>query len=84
MEAYRARHNEALTAMAKKHGERVKRTGKAVTLNPMNPYDRRIVHMALQGDRDLKTISRGEGLYKKVVISLAKKKEPKEDAGGPA
>jgi spoIIIJ-associated protein len=84
VEAYRARHNEALTAMAKKHGERVKRTGKAVTLNPMNPYDRRIVHMALQGDRDLKTISRGDGLYKKVVISVAKKKEHKEDAAGPA
>jgi spoIIIJ-associated protein len=84
VEAYRARHNEALTSLAKKHGEKVKRSGKPVTLNPMNPYDRRIVHMALQGDKDLKTISRGEGLYKKVVISLAKKKEHKEDAAGPA
>jgi spoIIIJ-associated protein len=50
----------------------------------MNPYDRRIVHMALQGDKDLKTISRGEGLYKKVVISPIKKKEGREDAAGPA
>jgi spoIIIJ-associated protein len=83
VEAYRARHNEALTLLAQKYGEKVKRSGKPVTLNPMNPYDRRIVHMALQGDRDLKTVSRGEGLYKKVVISPVKKKESKEDAAGP-
>ena len=62
----------------------MRKTGKSITLNPMNPYDRRIVHMALQGDKDLKTISRGEGLYKKVVISPAKKKEFQEDAAGPA
>lgn len=84
VEAYRARHNEALALLAQKYGEKVKRTGKSVTLNPMNPYDRRIVHMALQGDKDLKTISRGEGLYKKVVISPVKKKESQEDTGGPA
>jgi spoIIIJ-associated protein len=84
VEAYRARHNEALALLAQKYGEKVKRSGKSVTLNPMNPYDRRIVHMALQGDRDLKTISRGEGLYKKVVISPVKKKESQEDTGGPA
>ena len=83
VEAYRARHNEALALLAQKYGEKVKRSGKSVTLNPMNPYDRRIVHMALQGDKDLKTISRGEGLYKKVVISPVKKKG-QEDTGGPA
>jgi len=84
VEAYRARHNEALALLAQKYGEKVKRSGRPITLNPMNPYDRRIVHMALQGDKDLKTISRGEGLYKKVVISPAKKKEAQEDAPGPA
>jgi spoIIIJ-associated protein len=84
VEAYRARHNEALALLAQKYGEKVKRSGRPITLNPMNPYDRRIVHMALQGDHALKTISRGEGLYKKVVISPAKKKEPQEDAPGPA
>jgi spoIIIJ-associated protein len=83
VEAYRARHNESLAHMALKYGEKVKRTGKSVTLNPMNPYDRRIVHLALQGDKDLKTMSRGEGLYKKVVISPAKKREGQEDAPGP-
>jgi spoIIIJ-associated protein len=83
VEAYRARHNESLAHMARKYGEKVKRTGKAITLNPMNPYDRRIVHLALQGDKDLKTMSRGEGLYKKVVILPARKKEGQEDAPGP-
>jgi len=84
VEAYRARHNEALALLAQKYGEKVKRSGRPITLNPMNPYDRRIVHMALQEDKDLKTISRGEGLYKKVVISPARKKESQEDAAGPA
>jgi len=84
VEAYRARHNEALALLAQKYGEKVKRSGRPITLNPMNPYDRRIVHMALQGDKDLKTISRGEGLYKKVVISAVKNKETQEDVAGPA
>ncbi len=84
VEAYRARHNEALAHLAQKYGEKVKKSGKSVTLSPMNPYDRRIVHLALQGDKDLKTMSRGEGLYKKVVISPARKKEGQEDAAGPA
>jgi spoIIIJ-associated protein len=84
VEAYRARHNEALALLAQKYGEKVKRSGRPITLNPMNPYDRRIVHLALQGDKNLKTISRGEGLYKKVVISPAKKKDSREDAAGPA
>ena len=83
VEAYRERHNESLAHMARKYGEKVKRSGKSITLNPMNPYDRRIVHLALQGDKDLKTMSRGEGLYKKVIISPAKKKEGQEDAPGP-
>jgi spoIIIJ-associated protein len=82
VEAYRARHSESLAQMAKKYGDKVKRSGKSVTLNPMNPYDRRIIHLALQGDRELKTMSRGEGLYKKVVISPARKKEPPEGASG--
>ncbi|MCX5890106.1 MAG: protein jag [Deltaproteobacteria bacterium] len=84
VEAYRARHNEALAHLAQKYGEKVKKSGRPIILSPMNPYDRRIVHMALQDDKELKTVSRGEGLYKKVVISPAKKKEGQEDAAGPA
>jgi spoIIIJ-associated protein len=84
VEAYRARHNEALAHLAQKYGEKVKKSGRPIILSPMNPYDRRIVHMALQDDKELKTMSRGEGLYKKVVISPAKKREGQEDAAGPA
>jgi spoIIIJ-associated protein len=79
IESYRARHNEALTNLALKYGEKVKKSGKPVTLNPMNPHDRRLVHLALQGDKELKTMSRGEGLYKKIVVYPAKKKDAPED-----
>jgi len=79
IESYRARHNEALTSLALKYGEKVKKSGKPVTLNPMNPHDRRLVHLALQADKDLKTMSRGEGLFKKIVVYPAKKKETPED-----
>uniref|UniRef100_A0A7V4G9E8 RNA-binding protein KhpB n=1 Tax=Desulfobacca acetoxidans TaxID=60893 RepID=A0A7V4G9E8_9BACT len=79
IESYRARHEQALEQLALKSGEKAKKSGKPVTLNPMNPHDRRIVHLALQEDKDLKTMSRGEGLYKKVVIYPVKKKEGQED-----
>jgi spoIIIJ-associated protein len=79
IESYRARHEQALEQLALKSGEKAKKSGKPVTLNPMNPHDRRIVHLALQEDKELKTMSRGEGLYKKVVIYPAKKKEGQED-----
>jgi len=80
IESYRARHQESLTQLALKSGEKAKRTGKPITLNPMNPHDRRIVHLALQGDKELKTMSRGEGLYKKVVVYPVRKKEGLEDS----
>ncbi len=78
IESYRARHQEALTQLAIKSGDKVKKSGKPVTLNPMNPHDRRIIHLALQGDKDLKTMSRGEGLYKKVVVYPMRKKDLQE------
>lgn len=78
VESYRARHNEALVQLALKNGDKVKRSGKSITLNPMNPHDRRIVHLTLQTDKELKTMSRGEGLYKKVIIYPAKKRESQE------
>ena len=53
-----------------------------MTLNPMNPHDRRIIHMALQGDKDLKTMSRGKGLYKKVVVYPMRKKDLQEGNTG--
>jgi spoIIIJ-associated protein len=84
VESYRARHNEALVQLALKNGDKVKRSGKPVTLNPMNPHDRRIVHLTLQSDKELKTMSRGEGLYKKVIIYPAKKREGQEDVSNPS
>jgi spoIIIJ-associated protein len=79
IESYRARHQEALTQLAIKSGEKAKKSGKPITLNPMNPHDRRIVHLALQGDMEVKTMSRGEGLYKKVVVYPIRKKEIQEN-----
>jgi len=78
IESYRARHQEALTQLALKSGEKAKKSGRPVTLNPMNPHDRRIVHLALQGDKEVKTMSRGEGLYKKVVVYPMRKKDHQE------
>jgi len=78
IESYRARHQQSLSQMALKYGEKVKKSGRAVTLSPMNPHDRRIIHLALQDDKEVKTMSRGEGLYKKVVIYPARKRENQE------
>ncbi len=80
IESYRARHEQALMQLAMKSGDKAKRTGKPITLTPMNPHDRRIIHLALQGDSELKTMSRGEGLYKKVVVYPVKKKESQENS----
>ncbi|MBM4283980.1 MAG: protein jag [Deltaproteobacteria bacterium] len=82
IESYRVRHHQALTNLALKYGEKAKKSGKPVTLNPMNPHDRRLVHLALQGDKELKTMSRGEGFYKKIIVYPVKKKEPQEEDAG--
>ena len=74
IESYRERHKQSLVELALKHGAKAKRIGKPVTLNPMNAHDRRIVHLALQQDKEIKTKSRGEGLYKKIIIYPVKKK----------
>jgi len=78
IESYRERHKQSLIEMALKQGEKAKRSGKPVTLNPMNAHDRRIVHLALQPDKEVKTKSRGEGLYKKIIIYPVKKKRAME------
>lgn len=78
IESYRERHKQSLVELAMKHGAKAKRIGKPVTLNPMNAHDRRIVHLALQQDKEIKTKSRGEGLYKKIIIYPVKKKRNME------
>jgi len=67
-EKYRERHIEHLQSIALRMGEKAKRTGRSVSLEKMNPYDRRIIHLALKNEAGINTRSIGEGVFKKVVI----------------
>jgi spoIIIJ-associated protein len=69
VEDYRLRRKEKLENIAKKTAEKVSNTGKRITLEPMSPADRRIVHMTLADFKNVTTQSRGEGLHRKVVIN---------------
>ena len=71
-ENYRERRKETLENLAKNIASKVKKTGKSVELEPMNPYERRIIHSALQNDKYVETHSEGEEPDRKVVISLKK------------
>jgi spoIIIJ-associated protein len=71
-ENYRARRKETLENLAKNIAYKVKRNRRSVTLEPMNPYERRIIHSALQNDKFVETYSEGEEPYRKVVISCKK------------
>lgn len=73
-ENYRARRKATLEKLAKNIAAKVKRTRKSVALEPMNPYERRIIHSALQGDRYVTTKSEGEEPNRRVVISMKKEK----------
>ncbi|HBF42296.1 MAG TPA: hypothetical protein DDW42_01460 [Desulfobacteraceae bacterium] len=67
-ENYRKRRWDFLVQMASKMGDRAKKIGKPVATNLLNPYDRRIVHLALKDDEELDTRSKGDGVLKKVII----------------
>lgn len=71
-ENYRARRKETLENLAKNIAYKVKRLRKPVILEPMNPYERRIIHSALQNDKYVETYSEGEEPYRKVVINYKK------------
>ena len=71
-ENYRARRKETLENLAKNIAYKVKRSRKPVSLEPMNPYERRIIHSALQNDKFVETYSEGEEPYRKVVINVKK------------
>mgnify|MGYP005887158509 FL=1 len=77
-ENYRARREETLRHLAKNIAFKVKRTRRAVSLEPMNPYERRIIHSALQNDKYVVTRSEGEEPFRHVVISLKKDYSKKE------
>lgn len=71
-ENYRARREETLRHLAKNIAHKVKRNRRPVALEPMNPYERRIIHSALQSDPCVMTHSEGEEPFRKVVITLKK------------
>ena len=69
-ENYRERRKEALESLAKNIAAKVKRTRRSVSLEPMNPYERRVIHSTLQNDKYVFTRSEGEEPFRHVVIAL--------------
>jgi len=71
-ENYRKRRQDTLENLAKNIAFKVKRTKRSVTLEPMNPYERRIIHSALQNDKFVTTYSEGEEPFRHVVVAMKK------------
>ncbi len=71
-ENYRERRKETLENLAKNMAFKVKRTKRPVSLEPMNPYERRVIHSALQDDKYVTTHSEGEEPFRHVVVTLIK------------
>ena len=71
-EDYRRRRKETLENLAKNIASKVKRSRRTVSLEPMNPYERRIIHSALQADPAVSTHSEGEEPYRRVVVTLVR------------
>ena len=74
IEDYKLRRKEKLENIAKKTAEKVSKTGKRISLEPMSAADRRIIHMTLAESKNVNTQSRGEGMQRKVVINPANDK----------
>ena len=74
-EDYREKRREKIRRLAHRLADKVKNTGQAVTVAPMNAHDRRIIHLALQNDTDVTTVSHGEGIFRKVKIYPKKAQE---------
>ncbi len=72
-EEYRKRRENTLQSTALQVARKVIKTRKPMTLGPMNPHDRRIIHIALKNEKTLTTKSRGEGEFRKVVIAPARR-----------
>ena len=71
-EDYRKRRKETLENLAKNIASKVKKTGKSVVLEPMNPYERRIIHSAIQPNKYVETYSEGNEPYRHIVVTLKK------------
>ena len=65
---YREKREETLRSLASKMSEKAKSTNRPVKLEPMNPYERRIIHSALQRSNDIKTYSEGKEPFRRIVI----------------
>ncbi len=72
-EDYRRRRKETLENLAKNIAHKVRKTRRSVSLEPMNPYERRIIHSALQGEKSITTHSEGEEPYRRVVVTLVRR-----------
>ena len=85
-ENYREKRNEALLGLSQRLAAKVARTGRKYTLEPMNPYERRIIHSALQNHEEVTTYSIGQEPYRKVVIAPknAKPRKPRSNSRKPA
>lgn len=71
-ENYRKRRKDTLENLARNIAYKVRKTRRTVFLEPMNPYERRVIHSALQNDKFVETHSEGEEPYRKVVVTLKK------------
>ena len=72
VEGYRAEREKTLTNLAKKMADKARRNDRDVILEPMSPHERRIIHIALQDEEDIKTVSVGEEPYRKIIIKRAR------------
>ena len=72
VEGYRQRREDTLHTLAQRLADKAKRKGRDVVLEPMSPYERRIIHTALQNNKDVFTYSEGEEPYRKIVIAPKK------------
>lgn len=68
VEGYRERRQESLEQLARRLADEARETGRVVTLNPMSPRDRRVIHLALQNDEHVTTWSQGEGQFRRLLI----------------
>jgi spoIIIJ-associated protein len=82
VEGYRARRQESLEETARRLAARVRESGSPAALSPMSARDRRIVHLTLNDDRDVSTLSEGEGAYRRVVIVPRRASSPPSTTRG--
>lgn len=73
-EDYRSRRERSLISYAQKIANQVRRTRSSILLEAMNPFERRLIHTALNNLKDVETISEGEGLYKKIRVRYRERK----------